>query len=76
MLTEPLKKLHHEIKDFLDNRKFGELNVFLQKYINSDIGFLRTILVITKTFREEPELKKTLNKISENLQSKINVPLC
>ena len=75
--TAPLKDIHYKLRDYFNDKKFGEANKLLKLFSNDniDIGRLRTILVITKSFRENDKLKKSISVIEDILQDKIEKPL-
>lgn len=75
--TAPLKDIHYKLRDYFNSKKFGEANKLIKLFCNDnvDIGRLRTILVIAKSFRDNDKLKESLSIIENVLQDKIEKPL-
>ena len=73
---DSLKKLHYKLLKLIEDGDFKIVNEFLKNFNNSnDIGELRMILVTLKAFKDNPEIKDSLDDISKLLQGKINIPL-
>lgn len=71
--TAPLKMVHRKLKSFLDKKDFYTVNKFFQllNHKGVDIGILRTALIITKTFREEKELKTLFEILIDSLRNRV-----
>lgn len=50
--TEPLKEIHYKIRELIDSKDFDSVNhlIILFCEADADIGRLKTMLVITKSF--------------------------
>jgi hypothetical protein len=68
-----LNKLHYKIKGYLDDKDFKTLRQFLRLFIHisSDASTLKTILIITKSFRDNEELKSIRQEIKALLEKKL-----
>ena len=71
------KQIHYDLSALLNIKDFVSIDKYMLKYCtqNAEIGALRTILIVTKYFQNEEQIKETRNEIKRILQSKINVPL-
>lgn len=60
-----LKKLHYKCKFFIDNNDFIHLNKFIRLFNHdaNDLNELKTILVITKAFKEQEHIKLIRERI-------------
>jgi hypothetical protein len=71
--VDALVSLHNKLKGFLDSRDFGNMRKFLRLYKHEslDVSTLKTILVITKSFKEEEKISDLRKSIKDILESKI-----
>ena len=62
-----LMDLHYECRDYIENKTFEEFKVFLESFLREDVDVneLRTILIITKSFKENEILKEVRQKIKD-----------
>lgn len=70
-------ELHNKIKSFIDVKDFKSVHD-LMKYYNdesSSVGDLKTILVITKSFKQNEVIGDTRKKIVALLESKLGQKL-
>lgn len=70
--TEPLKDIHNRIKDFISVDEFDKVNELIELFLkaDADIGRLRSILVITKYWRNDATIEANLKKAVELLKAK------
>ncbi|WP_316845532.1 hypothetical protein [Pedobacter psychrodurus] len=73
-LDDFLFKLHFFIKDIIMKNDFNSLKKLLEIYDHdsSEVNILKTILVITKSFTEHPELKEQRAKLYHTLSGKLD----
>jgi hypothetical protein len=71
--TEQYHLISKKIKTYYDNLDFVSARKFIRLFINENSipVYLRTILLNSKSFKDEEELSEMLNKIEALLQSKI-----
>lgn len=71
--TEQYHLISNKIKTYYDNLDFVSARKFIRLFINENSlpVYLRTILLNSKTFKDEEELAEMLNKIETLLKSKI-----
>lgn len=71
--VDALISLHNKLKTYLDSKDFGNMRKFLRLYNHEslDVSTLKTILVITKSFKEEEKIKELRQSIKDILESKI-----
>lgn len=71
--SDKFVKLHDEIKAFLDVKDFKSVNSLMKYYLDdsSSVGDLKTILVITKSFKENEVIGDTRKEIVKLLESKL-----
>jgi hypothetical protein len=72
-----LNKLHYKIKSYLDDQDYKTLNQFLKLFIHvsTEASTLKTILIITKAFRNNIEIKTIRQDIKELLERKLGKQL-
>lgn len=65
--------LHFKIKSFLDDKNYGVvLKIFrLFNHISTDVNILKTILIITKSFSDNEQLKEPRANLYHLLKSKL-----
>jgi hypothetical protein len=70
--TEPLKHIHYKLKNYYSEGKFKESRKFIKLFCNetADVNRLRSILLISKPFKENDEIKDLLNNIENLIQFK------
>lgn len=75
--SDKFVKLHDEIKSFLDVQDFKSVNDLMKYYLDesSSVGDLKTILVITKSFKENEVIGDTRKEIVKLLEAKLGQPL-
>lgn len=75
--SDKFVKLHDEIKAFLDVKDFKSVNSLMKYYLDdsSSVGDLKTILVITKSFKENEVIGDTRKEIVKLLEAKLGQPL-
>jgi hypothetical protein len=70
--VDELVELHFKCKSFLDIKDFDGFKMFLHPIIeNNDPNELKTILIITKAFKEWPEFKETRLIIKNQLEEQV-----
>lgn len=71
--SDKFVKLHDEIKAFLDVKDFKSVNSLMKYYLDdsSSVGDLKTILVITKSFKENEVIGDTRKEIVKLLEAKL-----
>lgn len=69
-----LMDLHFKMKEFLDDKNFGAiLKLFrLFNHTSTDVNILKTMLVITKSFSENEQLKEPRANLSLMLKAKLD----
>jgi hypothetical protein len=72
--TEPIKLIHYKLKEFYSNSQFKESRKFIKLFCDdlADVNHLKTILIISKTFKQHEDLNDLLKKIEELIVSKTN----
>lgn len=75
--TEPLKHIHYKLKEYYSEGKFNESRKFIKLFCNetTDVNRLRSILLISKPFKEKTEIKDLINTIEILIQSKTKRPI-
>jgi hypothetical protein len=70
--TAPLKEIHNKLKDYYTNKEFKQSRKFLRLFCNEvvDVNRLRTILLISKSFKEDDDIKDLLNRIEDIIEKK------
>ncbi len=70
-------EMHNEIKSLLDVKDFNSVNNLMGYYCNDDssCGDLKTILVITKSFKNNEIICDTRKKIVQLLENKLGEKL-
>lgn len=72
--TEPIKLIHYKLKEFYSNSQFKESRKFIKLFCDdlADVNHLKTILIISKAFKQHADLQDLLKKIEELIVSKTN----
>lgn len=72
-----LNKLHYKIKSYLDDPDLKTLNQFLKLFNHTSVetSTLKTILIITKAFRDNQAIKPIRQEIKELLEKKLGKQL-
>jgi hypothetical protein len=70
-------RFHNEIRSLIDAKDFVGLREYLEPFAHSlvDPNFLKTILVITKSFAENEEIKDVRQRIKERLENQLGSTL-
>ena len=70
--TAPLKEIHNKLKDYYSNKEFKQSRKFLRLFCNEvvDVNRLRTILLISKSFKDDDDIKDLLNRIEDIIEKK------
>lgn len=70
--TAPLKEIHNKLKEYYSRKEFNQSRKFLRLFCNEvvDVNRLRTILLISKSFKDNDDLKDLLNRIEEIIEKK------
>ena len=76
-LDDFLFDLHFEIKKLLDAQQFGVVAKLIRLFDHSsiDVNIIKTILVITKSFAEQGELKEVRAKLYHTLKGNLSQTL-
>jgi hypothetical protein len=71
---ESLKLLHYECRKYLDENNYGFFRKLLRLFIHEsiDVNILKTILIITQSFKEKEELKEMRASVQSLFDSKIH----
>ncbi|WP_461632051.1 hypothetical protein [Labilibaculum euxinus] len=71
--TEPFHFISNKLEEFYNNKELIKANNFIKIFLtkNSLVTYLRTILVISKAFKEDEVLKSTLLEVEQLLSAKI-----
>ena len=71
--SDLLLVIHYKIRELIEEGNFSDVNELMKCFIKSDadVNRLRTILVITKFWREQPEIKDNRKKIVELIELKL-----
>lgn len=71
--TDPLKHIHYKLKSYYSQGKFKESRKFIKLFCNdtADVNRLRSILLISKPFKENNEIKDILKNVEDLIQCKI-----
>jgi hypothetical protein len=67
-----------KFKELLDKRDYEGANLLMKSYLNDEnihVGVLKTVLVITKSFKTNPVMCDTRKKLLELLESKLGQKL-
>ena len=72
-----LVNIHNKLRGYLDKGEYGVANKFLRFFNHEsvDVGSLKTILVITKNFKDNEKIKDLRGKIKSILESKLKHPI-
>ncbi len=64
---EALKKLHYQIRSYLDVQGYGKLHRFLRLFTHdgTDINILKIILIVTQTVRDNERIKQQIQTLHE-----------
>jgi hypothetical protein len=67
-----LNNLHYKIKAYIDNKDFGNLRKLLRLFNHTSVesSTLKTVLIITKSFRDNEEIKSNRLILKELLEKK------
>ena len=70
--TQPLKAIHYRIMDFIEEKRFSEVNDLMEQLIKvkADNNRLKSVLIITKYWREHELLKDNRKKIIELIEAR------
>ena len=65
--------IHEKIKGYIEDNQFGKLKKLLRLYnhSSSEYGSLKTILLITKTFKENEHIKELRLELKKILDTKL-----
>ena len=64
--VEYLKHLHYAFRIFLDKKNYTAVNSMMNAFDeNSDINEINTILIITNSFKEHPDLKDNIMRLTK-----------
>lgn len=76
-LDDFLFDLHFEIKKLLDTQQLGVVAKLIRLFdhVSTDVNIIKTILVITKAFAEENEIKEVRAKLYHTLKSNLTQTL-
>jgi len=71
--VEQLKFIHYRSRDYLDEKDYPNFRKFLRLFIHdsTDVNILKTILIITQSFKEHEKLKEMRNEIKNLFDKKI-----
>jgi uncharacterized protein YlzI (FlbEa/FlbD family) len=71
--SEEYVAIHDKIRDYISNEEFGKIAKIMRLYnhSSSDIGSLKTILLITKHFKENEKIKSLRSELSKTFESKL-----
>lgn len=75
--SEEFIKIHDKIKAIIEQQDFGKLRKFLRLYnhLSVEEKILKTILVNTKAFNNNPDISDIRNNLKDILEKKIGNPL-
>lgn len=75
--VKPLMDIHYKFVELFHNKHYATAGELIREFNenNPDIGRLRSILIICKSFKENENLKGPLKKTMELLQSKVDKPI-
>lgn len=70
---DSLDKIYNRCKFYLDNMEYANFRKFarLFKHETTDVNILKTILIITRSFKEHPELKGTREGLKDLFDKKM-----
>ena len=74
---DKLKALHYQMKELLDKPDFEGAKKLLNEYacIDKDVNEMKTLLIITKGFKNHPTLSESRNKLLLMFNSKMSEKL-
>lgn len=69
-----LEYIHYKLKDLLDKKDFGMVKKIFRifDHLSVDVNIFKTILIITKSFAKNPELKDIRGKFYHTLKNKLD----
>lgn len=72
---EQLKMLHYRSRDFLDIKDYGNFRKFLRLFIHesTDVNILKTLLIVTQSFKEHERLKEMREKMKIIFNKKMRI---
>ncbi len=75
--SDKLVELHNKFKELLDVRDYKSVNDLMKSYLNdsSSVGELKTILIITKSFKENEVIGDTRKEMVKLIESKLGQKL-
>ncbi len=75
--TAAIKKIHYKLKEFYSNNEFAEARKFIRIFLNDtvEVSTLMAILIISKRFKNHPDLQELLGQIEELIVSKTKKPV-
>jgi hypothetical protein len=75
--TTAIKKIHYKLKEFYSNNEFAEARKFIRIFLNDavEVSTLMAILIISKRFKNHPDLEELLVEVEELIVSKTKKPL-
>lgn len=75
--SDKFVELFNKFKSLLDVKDFKSVNDLMKSYLNdsSSVGELKTILVITKSFRENEVICDTRKEMVKLIESKLGQKL-
>lgn len=70
---DSLDKIHNKCRFYLDKQDYGNFRKLIRLFIheNTDINILKTILIITRSFKEHERLKEARENIKEIFDKKM-----
>lgn len=72
---DQLKLLHYKSRDFLDVKNYGHFRKFLRLYIHesTDVNILKTLLIVTQSFKTNDSLKEMREAMKIIFDKKIRI---
>ena len=75
--TEPLKAIHREVVRLIDKKDFAGVASLMKDFRDEDAepNRLKMILVVTKSFKEHPELEQPRKELLSFIENKLGYKL-
>lgn len=74
---ERLREIHYDLVELYNKKNFSDAVKYLQALLDNEADHteLRTSLIVSKSFRNQPELKKIFDKIIKEIERMTGFPV-
>lgn len=70
--VERIKSIHYKLREYYSNDKIGHAKKFIRLFLNNEVevGYLLSILVLSKKYKKREELEDVLSQVEKLLSTK------